>query len=274
MVQLYEYRKSCASSKTVKHLLIIEEAHRLLKKVPAGSGDQTKAKSVEFFCNMLSEIRSYGQAIMICDQVPTRLADDALKNTNCKIVHRTVMEEDRRAVGKAMHMNDEQVDFLSSLPRGCAAVYAEGDSRPRLVRFPLIEQAGSISRNQLLDICRQDAQSRYAGAFTVRNHTHACRFCEKTDCIWNTRTQACDGALTRQNCWVKYWNAYTAGNKRLTGASLQSICNDIARDLGITLTPEEQLCLVGLTLNRFNMPETRQAQLITEFVRFRGNAKK
>lgn len=33
---------------------------------------------------------------MICDQVPIKLAPDVLKNTNLKLIHRTVMEEDRR----------------------------------------------------------------------------------------------------------------------------------------------------------------------------------
>lgn len=39
---------------------------------------------------------------MIAEQIPTKLAPDTLKNTNLKIVHRTVAREDREAVGKAM----------------------------------------------------------------------------------------------------------------------------------------------------------------------------
>ncbi|MFR0986180.1 MAG: hypothetical protein ACLSFZ_06330 [Frisingicoccus sp.] len=72
---------------------------------------------------------------MIAEQIPTKLAPDTLKNTNLKIVHRTVAREDREAVGKAMNMSDDQMEYLSSLRRGYAAVYAEGDSRPKCVKF-------------------------------------------------------------------------------------------------------------------------------------------
>lgn len=44
--------------------------------------------AADLFTNILSEIRSYGQGMMIVDQAPTRLIDDALKNTNYKIIHR------------------------------------------------------------------------------------------------------------------------------------------------------------------------------------------
>ena len=92
LVQLYEYRKAgmTKGSKSLEHILMIEEAHRLLKNVSVtGEGDSTRAKSVEFFCNLLAEIRTFGQGIMIADQIPTKLAPDTLKNTNLKIVHRT-----------------------------------------------------------------------------------------------------------------------------------------------------------------------------------------
>lgn len=268
MVQLYEYRKSCASSKQVKHLLIIEEAHRLLKKVPEGSGDPSKAKSVEFFCNMLSEIRSYGQAIMICDQVPTRLADDALKNTNCKIVHRTVMEEDRQAVGRAMHMNDEQVDFLSSLPRGRAAVYAEGDSRPRLVRFPLVEQKGTFTRAELLRICREKMAVQYAEAFHVNRHTHACRFCEARNCPNRVRCNEWLDALDLD----EYWGFLESEGTDLDALMLVRLCRTAESDLSITLTRDEELCLIGAMIHRFGLTELAQAQLMSEYVRLRGES--
>ena len=59
---------------------------------------------------MLAEIRSFGQGIIIADQIPTKLAADTIKNTNLKIVHRTVMEDDRQCMGAAMHMTEKQTD--------------------------------------------------------------------------------------------------------------------------------------------------------------------
>ena len=142
LVQLYEYRKSLMTqgSKQLSHILMVEEAHRLLKNVTeGGDGGSTRAKSVEFFCNLLAEIRTFGQGIVIADQIPTKIAPDTIKNTNLKIVHRTVALEDREAVGHAMNMSERQMEYLSSLRRGYAAVYAEGDNKPKCVKLPLIQ---------------------------------------------------------------------------------------------------------------------------------------
>ena len=126
-------------------------SHRLLKNVSSLGGSNPQVKAVEFFCNLLAEIRSYGQGILIADQIPTKLASDTLKNTNLKIVHRTVMEEDRFAVGKSMNMTSNQIDYLSTLKRGCAAVYSEGDSRPKLVQMRLMQNKYSLSRQEVVD---------------------------------------------------------------------------------------------------------------------------
>lgn len=267
MVQLYEYRKTCPTSRALKHLLVVEEAHRLLKKVPGGTeGDRSKAKSVEFFCNMLSEIRSYGQGIMICDQVPTRLAEDALKNTNCKIVHRTVMEEDRTAVGRSMHMNEEQVDYLSSLPRGCAAVYAEGDSRPRLVRFPLMEEQGTRTRQQVVAECRARVLQRYAAVYGTARHTHACRFCSHTSCAeW----AYCSALLDRLDLH-RYWKLVQATPQKASAYNLVRLCRTAEQELGITLTRQQELCLVGGFAQRFRLSEAAQATVMNDYCKLCG----
>ncbi len=137
LIQLVELRRQeedCQLS--VKHLLLIEEAHRLLKNVQSGSGENAdpRGAAVEFFCNLLAELRSKGQGFLVADQIPSKLASDLIKNTNIKIVHRTVDKEDRELMGGAMHMTDEQADYLSSLEMGEAAIYSEGDNRPKLMK--------------------------------------------------------------------------------------------------------------------------------------------
>lgn len=140
LVQLTEYRKAQGNSKDLLHVTLVEEAHRLLQNVPPSQGPSNpRAKAVQFFCNMLAEIRSYGEGIIIADQIPTKLASETVRNTNLKITHRIVMEDDRHCMGASMNMDAEQIRFLSTLRRGVAAVYSEGDTRPYLVQFPLVE---------------------------------------------------------------------------------------------------------------------------------------
>lgn len=179
MNRLYEYRRahSDGEGKPFSHLLVLEEAHRLLKRIPEQTeGGNPQAASVAFFCNMLSEIRSYGQGILIADQSPMKLAQDAIRNTNLKIVHRIVDSQDREAVGGAMHMNERQIEALTVLRRGAAAVYAEGDHRPRVVQMELVKfEAAARSRADVL------AESRRIVAALLppdgKCLTAACRYC-------------------------------------------------------------------------------------------------
>lgn len=182
LVQLYEYRKSLMTkgSRDLSHILMIEEAHRLLKNVSeGGEGGNTRAKSVEFFCNLLAEIRTFGQGIIIADQIPTKIAPDTIKNTNLKIVHRTVALEDREAMGRAMNMNPEQIEYLSSLRRGYAAVYAEGDNKPKCVKLPLIKSFYEKERGEVIDEVRRKVHNIASGYDELIQHHSACSYCEK-----------------------------------------------------------------------------------------------
>ena len=121
----------------LRHVLVIEEAHRLLANVDPGSADDNtaRAQAVESFSNLLAEIRAYGQGIVVVDQVPTKLAPDVVKNTNLKIAHRIVEEADRRVLAGSMSMSDSQMAALASLARGEAAVFGDGDDAPILVHI-------------------------------------------------------------------------------------------------------------------------------------------
>lgn len=181
LVQLYEYRKSqmTKGSKKLSHILMVEEAHRLLKNVSEGwEGGNTRAKSVEFFCNLLAEIRTFGQGILIADQIPTKLAPDTIKNTNLKIVHRTVALEDRETIGRAMNMSPEQIEYLSSLRRGYAAVYAEGDNRPKCVKLPLVTSFYEKERREVISEVKRKVYDIASGYDEVINHHAGCSYCE------------------------------------------------------------------------------------------------
>lgn len=158
LVNLLEYRRLQPDSQLeLKHITLIEEAHRLLKNVQSGTGENAdpRGAAVEFFCNMLAEMRSKGQGFIVADQIPSKLAPDLIKNTNLKIVHRTVDAEERLLIGGAMHMTEEQIESLASLQRGIAAVYSEGDFRPKLVKIPKVntsvaDGSAPLSRSEVL----------------------------------------------------------------------------------------------------------------------------
>lgn len=107
-----------------RHLTLLEEAHRLLSRPEPG--DKARAMAVDSFADLLAEVRKYGEGLIIADQIPAKLIPDVIKNTHTKIVHRLFAEDDRRAMGEAMMMDDDQRDFLPNLATGEAIVFCGG----------------------------------------------------------------------------------------------------------------------------------------------------
>lgn len=137
---LYEYRqaKYHASEPTgLSHLTIIEEAHRILRHVPAGSSEQAnpQAKMGEAFSNMISEMRAYGEGLVIVDQAPGKLISDAIKNTNLKIVHRLVHREDYEAMADSMALATDQMAIIPRLWTGQAIAFGDRDSKAYMVQI-------------------------------------------------------------------------------------------------------------------------------------------
>jgi DNA helicase HerA-like ATPase len=120
---------------TLRHLTVVEEAHRLLRRTGPGPGDQAGAAghAVEMFAGLLAEIRAYGEGLVIAEQIPARLVPDVIKNTAVKIVHRLPAADDREAVGATMNATPAQSRYLVTLPPGRAAVFSDGMDFPILV---------------------------------------------------------------------------------------------------------------------------------------------
>lgn len=121
------------SDKEFRHLTLVEEAHRLLSRPEPGDSGARKA-GVEMFANLLSEVRKYGEGLIIADQIPNKLIPDVIKNTNTKIVHRLFAADDRHAIGDTMGLSDKQKDFLPLLQQGQAVVYCGGWHAPVLTQ--------------------------------------------------------------------------------------------------------------------------------------------
>lgn len=115
------------------HLTLVEEAHRLLSRSEPGDPGSKKL-GVDTFANLLSEVRKYGEGLIIADQIPNKLVSDVIKNTHTKIVHRLFSADDRDTIGDAMGLSDEQKDFLPLLQTGEIVMYCGGWHAPVWVK--------------------------------------------------------------------------------------------------------------------------------------------
>ncbi|MEV4315313.1 ATP-binding protein [Actinocrispum sp. NPDC049592] len=138
LIRLHQHLRTRRSPgpAALRHVTVVEEAHRLLKRTEEGS---PAAHAVELFASLLAEIRAYGEGIVIAEQIPAKIVPDVLKNTALKIIHRLPALDDRETVGATMNLDDEQSRHIVSLPPGRAVMFTDGMDRPVRVDVPLGE---------------------------------------------------------------------------------------------------------------------------------------
>lgn len=147
----------------LRHVTVVEEAHNVLQEVASTGGQEggsadTQYRAVQAFCAMLTEIRAYGEGMIIADQSPVKLAPDAIRNTNLQIAHQLRDTRDRLAIANAMIMTDEQRDYLGRLQIGHAGIFYTGLQRASFVTVPQFDDPTSASRGNRYRAVVTDAE--------------------------------------------------------------------------------------------------------------------
>lgn len=145
-LKLQEYRMANATGANaeLRHITVLEEAHNLLRRTSSAQSQDSsnlQGKSVEMISNAIAEMRTYGEGFIIADQAPALLDQSVIRNTNTKIILRLPDFDDRNLVGKAAHLNEEQIDELARLKTGCAAIYQNDWLESVLCQFERFEDA-------------------------------------------------------------------------------------------------------------------------------------
>lgn len=159
LVQYYQYLKGhfhdLDKKNNLKHIIVIEEAHRLFKNVKPQSkgveGPNPTGQLVESLSNIMAEIRAFGEGMLIVDQSPTKIAEDVVKNSGTKIIHRIDHGEDIKMLQSAMLMPGNTVGF-SSLAQGEALVRSDAMLRPCKVKVARSEIKESYSLSESFKI--------------------------------------------------------------------------------------------------------------------------
>ena len=126
----------------LRHIIVLEEAHHLLseKTGPAAEGGvNARQQLVETLSNVLAEIRSYGEGVMIVDQSPTSVSPQVIKNTAIKIAHRVDYGEDLDILQHALLLKEDDTDAPAALNQGYALVRYGAMKLPVQVHVPLYE---------------------------------------------------------------------------------------------------------------------------------------
>lgn len=143
VMKLGEYRMDSGKTNSpLNHITVLEEAHNLLKRTSTEQVSESSnllGKSVELLTNSIAEMRTYGEGFIIADQSPGLLDISVIRNTNTKIILRLPEKSDRELVGYAAGLDDEQIEELSKLKQGVAAIYQNDWIEPVLVQVKKCE---------------------------------------------------------------------------------------------------------------------------------------
>ncbi|GIJ61457.1 ATP-binding protein [Virgisporangium aurantiacum] len=176
------YRQHRRSSDT-PHVLLLEEAHRVFPRFVAGTGSgdskegNAQALAAERIAQGLAEDRKYSQSYFLIDQQVGKVADDAYKITNLKVMHRTSAEDDRRLLGQTMSLTADQEKTAAGLKPFEA-----------LVSHNTLEQAVHVT---VPNVRAVDAAARgMADAPLAENHDLSVRFAR-----WRSFEPSVDEAL-------------------------------------------------------------------------------
>lgn len=121
-----------ASQGELRHVTVLEEAHRLLGRLDPAlgrDGESSRAAAVESFVNAIAELRSVGEGFILSSQSPSRLAQAAVDNCGTRILHRIESARDRGVV-----LDDLDADQLE---REATARLGVGEA---IARWPQIHE--------------------------------------------------------------------------------------------------------------------------------------
>jgi hypothetical protein len=150
----------------LRHVTVVEEAHRLLRNVPPES---PAAYSLELFASLLSEVRAYGEGVIVAEQIPSKLLSDVIKNTALKIVHRLPALDDRTTVGATINLSQQQSEYVVTLAPGAAALFSDGMDRPVLAQMPRGDDREDDSKASRLPPIQSGARRSRACGYECTN---------------------------------------------------------------------------------------------------------
>ncbi len=196
-----EYCRNERSNSQLQHVTVIEEAHRVMsvsrQAINPEISPETRTQAAAMFSSALSEIRKFGEGLIVVEQIPSRLVDDAMKNTNIKIVHRILGEDDQRSLANTMNTTHGDQRW-TLLRHGQAAVFHEGLEAPTTVVVPNFRHEQRLAEHVHDD--RIEARMRGVGLTEDSSHLpfDGCKYCLRqcqyrdrvTNLVYDVRTES------------------------------------------------------------------------------------
>ncbi|MFW9894004.1 MAG: hypothetical protein ACFFFO_17505 [Candidatus Thorarchaeota archaeon] len=127
--------KMANPTRKITNVLVLEEASYLLQKprVQDDYGPDANQMAVDRILDMLTTAGGNGLGVVLIEQLPGRLVDDAVKLVVNVVVHAIGDEDERKIVGGHIGVNDDQLNHLLQMRKGETLIRLEGQSIPKSV---------------------------------------------------------------------------------------------------------------------------------------------
>ena len=125
------------SQRDKPHVILIEEAHRLMRRGGSVSdlrGDATQQARGDF-SNLLAEVRGYNQGILVVDQSPAELVPAVFANTATHVMHQLRDPQSFEMMASTFVLSPPQASYAQRLERG-HAITETAQGTPVHVKLP------------------------------------------------------------------------------------------------------------------------------------------
>ncbi|MGN0179688.1 MAG: ATP-binding protein [Monoglobaceae bacterium] len=187
----------------LRHVIFIEEAHNLIG--PDSNEQQVdqadpKSAATAFIVKMLAEVRALKEGIVIADQLPTKMAQEVLKNTGLKIALRITAEDDRSLLGGTMAASPLQLERVATYDIGEALIFYEKLKKPFYIKI-------NKWRNELED------EDEWKANVTPKSDA------ELRECIKDYPTYREQSEKSARIICQKYYNKFKSIEGRIEGSA-------------------------------------------------------
>lgn len=252
LIRLQEHRIIQGERPSLKHLIVLEEAHNLLKPTSdTGNAEvaNPRGQAIEYFSNAIAEMRSYGQGFLIADQSVSAIDVSVQRNTNTKIAFCAPFEKDREVIGGAMSLDEAQRDGLAKLDLYTAVVKQNNWMNAVLCKIDSPEEEDNKeypSKNRGVKENDDIAAQRFCLMLVIENQFGK-NYCRLSEEEVNLAKKWVHKHRTDSE-WIKIWDDILLNKEKLTNERMvQAVynlpeCNRIIRQSFNTVSTSDGFC--------------------------------
>lgn len=140
--RIFLYRMQQNQRGELRHLIFFDEAKRVFDV----NKERRPVEGIPTISILSSQVREFGEGLVVADQEPSKLTDSIKANTNCKIVFHLGQGRDIR--DSALTICLDQQGFFSRLKVG-EAIVKIGNHDPFLLRIPLQHIQKTVTQEEI-----------------------------------------------------------------------------------------------------------------------------